>query len=44
MNDLDIGILSVRLFVWPSRSGILSKRLNIVIVSSPHDSPTILVL
>ena len=43
--DNDIAILSVRPSVHPSRSGILSKRLNIisVIISSPHDSPVILV-
>ena len=35
---------SVRLSVCPSHAGIVSKRLNIVMLSSPHDSPFILVL
>jgi len=38
---------SVRLSVRPSHAGIVSKRLNILscfLVSSPHDSPFILVL
>ena len=36
--------LSVRLSVRLSHAGIVSKRLNIVMLSSPHDSPFILVL
>jgi len=45
MRDIDIAILSVRPSVTYSRSGILWKRLDIiVIVSSPHGSLIILVL
>ena len=41
-RDIDIGILFVRPSVCPSRSRIVSKRLNIVTVSSPHCSRIIL--
>jgi len=45
MRDIDITILSVRLSVCLSLSGILSKRLNILSqFFSLHGSPIILVL
>jgi len=42
---LAIGWTSVRLSVRLSHAGIVSKRLNIIVMlSSPHDRPFILVL
>jgi len=41
MRDIDIAIMSA----CPSRSGILCKRLNIIVtVSSPHGGPIILIV